>query len=115
VNDKSEETSKPIDEQGVTHILNLPDPARGDDANEFQGRHCNANVSFIVVDAPPRYQRVRCSRATGAPKHSPETNWACANVLQPEGYMPVRSGQVAASKLTKQLQNSGITGRIRTG
>ena len=53
VNDKSEETSKPIDEQGVTHILNLADPERGDDLGEFQGYHHDASVSFIVVDAPP--------------------------------------------------------------
>jgi mannose-6-phosphate isomerase-like protein (cupin superfamily) len=53
VNDKPEEKSKPIHEPGTTHILDLADPERGDDANEFQGYHHHAKVSFIVVDAPP--------------------------------------------------------------
>jgi mannose-6-phosphate isomerase-like protein (cupin superfamily) len=54
VNDKPQEKSKPTHEQGkAAHILVLADPARGDDANEFQGHHCDANISFIVVDAPP--------------------------------------------------------------
>src|SRR5215211_567651 len=34
-------------------VINLADPARGDDANEFQGYRHDAGVSFIVVDAPP--------------------------------------------------------------
>jgi mannose-6-phosphate isomerase-like protein (cupin superfamily) len=54
VNDNPEDRNKPIHERGKTaHILGLADPARGDDDNEFQGHHCDANVSFIVVDAPP--------------------------------------------------------------
>ncbi len=39
--------------RGVTRILDLADPARGDDAGEFQGHNLGASVSFIVVDAPP--------------------------------------------------------------
>jgi mannose-6-phosphate isomerase-like protein (cupin superfamily) len=39
--------------QGVVRVVNLDDPARGDDAGEFQGRHLGAGLSFIVVDAPP--------------------------------------------------------------
>jgi mannose-6-phosphate isomerase-like protein (cupin superfamily) len=39
--------------RGVTRILDLADPARGEDAYEFQGFHLDAGVSFIVVDAPP--------------------------------------------------------------
>ena len=53
MNDKPEEKSKPIHEQGTARILELADPARGDDANEFQGYHHDAGVSFIVVEAPP--------------------------------------------------------------
>ena len=34
-------------------VVDLNDPARGDDANEFQGYHLGAGVSLIVVDAPP--------------------------------------------------------------
>ncbi len=30
----------------------MADPARGEDANEFQGYHHGAGVSFIVADAP---------------------------------------------------------------
>jgi len=37
----------------VTRVIDLADPARGDDPNEFQGYHHDASVSFIVVDAPP--------------------------------------------------------------
>ena len=34
-------------------VVDLNDPARGDDANEFQGYRLGAGVSLIVVDAPP--------------------------------------------------------------
>ena len=37
----------------MTRVIDMADPARGDDANEFQGHHHDAGVSFIVVDAPP--------------------------------------------------------------
>jgi hypothetical protein len=37
----------------MTRIIDMADPARGDDPNEFQGYHHDAGVSFIVVDAPP--------------------------------------------------------------
>jgi mannose-6-phosphate isomerase-like protein (cupin superfamily) len=40
-------------EQDTARIIDLADPTRGDDANEFQGHHLGANVSLIVVDAPP--------------------------------------------------------------
>ena len=53
MSDKPEEESKRTYKQGAPRILDLADPARGDDANEFQGYHHDASVSFIVVDAPP--------------------------------------------------------------
>jgi mannose-6-phosphate isomerase-like protein (cupin superfamily) len=53
VNDKPEEKSKPTHEQGAACVLDLADPERGDDDNEFQGCRHGAGVSFIVVDAPP--------------------------------------------------------------
>jgi mannose-6-phosphate isomerase-like protein (cupin superfamily) len=53
MNDKPEDRSKPTHQQGATHILDLDDPERGDDANEFQGYRHGANISLIVVDAPP--------------------------------------------------------------
>jgi mannose-6-phosphate isomerase-like protein (cupin superfamily) len=34
-------------------IVDLNDPARGDDANELQGYRLGAGISLIVVDAPP--------------------------------------------------------------
>jgi mannose-6-phosphate isomerase-like protein (cupin superfamily) len=37
----------------VTRVIDLADPARGADANEFQGHQYGVGVSFIVVDAPP--------------------------------------------------------------
>ncbi|MBA3425020.1 MAG: cupin domain-containing protein [Rubrobacter sp.] len=37
----------------MTHIIDIADPARGEDANEFQGYHHDAGVSFIVIDVPP--------------------------------------------------------------
>ena len=37
----------------MTHVIDMADPARDDDPNEFQGYHHDAGVSFIVVDAPP--------------------------------------------------------------
>jgi mannose-6-phosphate isomerase-like protein (cupin superfamily) len=54
VNDKPEQKGRPTHEQGMARILDLAAPARGDDANEFQGHRHGATVSFIVVDAPPR-------------------------------------------------------------
>jgi mannose-6-phosphate isomerase-like protein (cupin superfamily) len=37
----------------VTRVVDMADPARGEDANEFQGFRHGAGVSFIVVEAPP--------------------------------------------------------------
>ena len=37
----------------MTRVLEIVDPARGEVAGEFQGRLLGANVSVIVVDAPP--------------------------------------------------------------
>ena len=41
-------------------VLDIADPARGEEAGEFQGRLLGASVSVIVVDAPggvPRLHR----------------------------------------------------------
>jgi len=53
LNDKPEEKGKLTHEQDAARVIDLADPARGDDANEFQGYHHDAGVSFIVVEAPP--------------------------------------------------------------
>lgn len=40
----------------MTRLIEMADPARGDEPNEFQGYHYDASVSFIVVrvqDATP--------------------------------------------------------------
>ena len=37
----------------MTRVLDTADPARGEEAGEFQGRLLGASVSVIVVDAPP--------------------------------------------------------------
>src|SRR5918998_2758102 len=37
----------------MTRVIDIADPARGDDPNEFQGYHHDAGISFIVVDASP--------------------------------------------------------------
>ena len=37
----------------MTRVIDLADPARGEDAGKFQGHRHGAGVSFIVVDAPP--------------------------------------------------------------
>jgi hypothetical protein len=37
----------------VTRVVDMANPARGEDANEFRGLHHGAGVSFIVVEAPP--------------------------------------------------------------
>ena len=37
----------------MTRVIDMADPTRGDDPNEFQGYHHDACVSFIVVDASP--------------------------------------------------------------
>lgn len=48
-----EERSRRVTERGSAHVVDLADPTRGDDADEFQRHHLDANVSFIVVDEPP--------------------------------------------------------------
>jgi len=52
VNDNPEVKSERTHEQEAARIIDLADPAPGEDANEFQGHHHDAAVSFIVVDAP---------------------------------------------------------------
>ena len=37
----------------MARVIDMADPARGEDAIEFQGLHHDAGVSFIVIDAPP--------------------------------------------------------------
>ncbi len=37
----------------MTRVVDMADPARGEDANEFQGFRHGAGVSFIVVEVPP--------------------------------------------------------------
>jgi mannose-6-phosphate isomerase-like protein (cupin superfamily) len=53
VNDEPEEKDMLNHEQAAGRLIDLADPVRGDDADEFQGHHLGANVSLIVVDAPP--------------------------------------------------------------
>ena len=37
-------------EEDAARVVDLADPARGDDANELQGHHLGAGVSIIVID-----------------------------------------------------------------
>jgi mannose-6-phosphate isomerase-like protein (cupin superfamily) len=53
VNAGPEEKGKRTQQGGAARVVELGDPSRGDDAGELQGYHLGANVSFIVVDAPP--------------------------------------------------------------
>ena len=53
MNDEPKEKDKLNHEQAAGRVIDLADPVRGDDADEFQGHHLGANVSLIVVDAPP--------------------------------------------------------------
>jgi hypothetical protein len=39
VNGKPEETSEQIYQRSAPHVIDLTDPALGEDANEFQGYH----------------------------------------------------------------------------
>ena len=48
-----EEKDRLTQQGGAARVVELVDPARGDDAGELQGYHLGANVSVIVVDAPP--------------------------------------------------------------
>lgn len=52
MNDKPEANGK-LTHEDDARVIDLSDPARGDDPNEFQGYHLGANVSLIVVDVPP--------------------------------------------------------------
>jgi mannose-6-phosphate isomerase-like protein (cupin superfamily) len=111
MNDKPEEKSKPTHQQGAVRILELADPARGDDANEFQGYHYDAGVSFIVVDAPPG----------GGPKlhrHPYEEVFVVqegiATFTAGEETLEVKGGQVVvvAAGVAHKFVNSGA-GRLR--
>ncbi len=51
--DEPKEKSKRTHELGATRVINLADPARGEDTGEFQGHRYEAGISFIVVNAPP--------------------------------------------------------------
>ena len=53
MNDEPEGKSKGTHEQGAARVIDVADPARGEDTNELQGHHHGADASFIVVDAPP--------------------------------------------------------------
>jgi mannose-6-phosphate isomerase-like protein (cupin superfamily) len=53
VNAGPEEKGRRTQQGGAARVVELGDPARGDDAGELQGYHLGANVSVIVVDAPP--------------------------------------------------------------
>jgi mannose-6-phosphate isomerase-like protein (cupin superfamily) len=53
MDDRPEERSKRINEQSAAHVINLADPAPGEDTGEFQGHRYEAGISFIVVNAPP--------------------------------------------------------------
>lgn len=111
MNDKPEQNGKPTHEQGKARILDLADPGRGDDKDEFQGYHCDANVSLIVVDAPPG----------GGPKlhrHPYEEVFlvqeGTATFTAGEETMEVKGGQVVvvAAGVAHRFVNSG-TGRLR--
>lgn len=57
MNTEHEEKGEQKAQRVTACILDLVDPARGDDEGEFQGYHLGASVSFIVVrvrDATPR-------------------------------------------------------------
>jgi mannose-6-phosphate isomerase-like protein (cupin superfamily) len=47
------ENSGQTPEHGAPSVVDCANPARGEDTGEFQGYHYDANVSFILVDAPP--------------------------------------------------------------
>src|SRR5215217_2522659 len=47
------ETERAAKAWGVTRVIDMADPARGEDTGEFQGHRHGAGVSFIVVEAPP--------------------------------------------------------------
>jgi mannose-6-phosphate isomerase-like protein (cupin superfamily) len=53
VNAGPEDMGRRTQQEGAASVVDLADPARGDEAGEFQGHHLGAGVSFIVVDAPP--------------------------------------------------------------
>jgi len=53
VNTEPEERDRWTRQGDAARVVDLADPTRGDDANEFQGHYLGAGVSLIVVDAPP--------------------------------------------------------------
>jgi mannose-6-phosphate isomerase-like protein (cupin superfamily) len=54
VNEAPEERSRQAQERDAARIVDRADLAHSETAYEFEGHHHgNANVSFIVIDAPP--------------------------------------------------------------
>ncbi len=53
MNTEPEEKGRWTPQKDAARVVDLADPTRGEDANEFQGHHLGAGVSLIVVDAPP--------------------------------------------------------------
>ena len=56
--DEPKEKSKRTHELGATRVINLADPARGEETGEFQGHRYEAGISFIVRLAQPATQAV---------------------------------------------------------
>jgi mannose-6-phosphate isomerase-like protein (cupin superfamily) len=52
VNTKRENSGQ-TPEHGAPSVVDCASQASGQDTGEFQGYHYDANVSFILVDAPP--------------------------------------------------------------
>ena len=108
--ERDENGSQPRRE-GSAWVLDLADPTRGDDANEFQGHHLGAGVSIIVVDVPPG----------GGPRlhrHPYEEVFliqeGTATFTAGDDEVEVRSGQVVVvpAGVAHKFVNSG-TGRLR--
>jgi mannose-6-phosphate isomerase-like protein (cupin superfamily) len=111
VNTGHEDNNLQTPKQSTARITALDDPERGEDANEFQGYHHDANVSLIVVDAPPG----------GGPKlhrHPYEEVFVVqegtATFTAGDEKIEVKSGQVVVvpAGVAHRFVNTG-TGRLR--
>ena len=111
LNAGSEGKGERIRQENAARIVDLADPARGDDANEFQGHHLGAGVSFIVVDAQP-------GSGPGLHRHPYEEVFVVqegvATFTAGDDVIEVRGGQVVVvpAGVAHKFVNSG-SGRLR--
>lgn len=111
MSDGPEEKGRQTRRGPAARVVDLDDPARDEDANEFQGHHLGAGVSVIAVDVPP-------GGGTGLHRHPYEEVFliqeGTATFTAGDETIEAAGGQVVVvpAGVAHRFVNSG-TGRLR--